>query len=195
MNQTNSYPPAAWNTSPDVQHVDLVDVLHWAWAQLGQPYGVSSDLPPMNLLFAGTDLDSPGQTAETVFVNMLTEIIECIGRFNPWYTRPAEAFGLISVRIGGQLPRWLLTPAAMDRWHSVLDVLALAIERNTVLLQVATFADELEPAFAPDITHVIAQCSCKPPRTIRVKRSLLYQSSIVCTTCEQPFYPAESHHA
>ncbi len=195
MDKTNSHPPAAWNTRPDVQHVDLVHVLHWAWAQLCRPYGVTVTLPEMNLLFAGADLDAPGQAAEMVFVNMLTEAIECIGRFNPWYTRPAEAFGLVSVRIGSQSPRWLLTPAAMDHWHSVLDALALAIERNTVLLQVAIFADDLEPSFAPDVTHVIARCGCQPPRTIRVKRSLIYESPIICTTCEQEFYPDEPHSA
>ena len=53
---------------------------------------------------------------------MLQEVIECVGRFSPWYKTASRALsGLTSIRDAktGRV-KWMLAPEAVQRWQGVL---------------------------------------------------------------------------
>ncbi len=90
-------PPVAAG-SLAVVPVDLLDTLHETWQAVCCAYDVAAPLPDMAALFEGVDLSAPSRAAETVLANMLTEAMECVSRFSPWYRQPVWAFGLTLVR-------------------------------------------------------------------------------------------------
>jgi len=118
---------------------------------------------------------------------MLTEVIENVGRFSPWYKQPARAFGLISLRdpVTGQ-SRWLLAPEALLRWRELLKDLTEAIKNNNGLIQATLWVENLTEKQLED-PKVIAQCDCLPPKRIQINRSTLNKTAIICDDCQQPF--------
>ncbi len=168
--------------------VDLVNTLQQTWQALCADYDVTADLPEWEVLFRGVDLSGPTLAAQTVVANMLAEIIECVGRFSPWYRQTAESFGLtLTHDRGAQQVYWTLTPEAKVRRRRALEALNHAIGRNLgVLLATRVVSDMSEPVAADD-PCVLASCRCVPPRSILVNRSVITGAEIVCDTCHQRF--------
>jgi hypothetical protein len=181
------FPLATPDSQDAIRHIDLLGTLHDTWDLLCATYDASIPLPELRVLLDGADLHHPGQTAEVVMINMLTEVIESIGRFSPWYKEPALSFGLVTVLDARGHTRWALSPAALHRWYGPLDDLGLAIEKNLALLQAAQLLDDLEDATQRKCTHVIARCACEPPSTIFITKVLHQEQEIICAVCEHRF--------
>lgn len=156
-------------------------------------YDVSAPLPDMNALFEGADLSASPQAAETVLANMLTEAMECVSRFSPWYRQPVWAFGLALVHGPPEAaPHWALTPRALHDWQQVLRALTVAIERNIGVILSADVVAHLDRLATRDEDPcVTAQCACTPPRVILVNRSVLTTAEIRCDTCHAVFHEVE----
>jgi hypothetical protein len=166
----------------------LNDVLEQVWHTLCCSYDATGDLPDIKTLFDGADLSKPFQAAKVVIANMLLEMMENIGRFSPWYTRPARVFGLTSLRDPlTKRNRWMLAPEAVQKWDSVLERLTVAIEKNYSLIQAMVYVEGLMEDCEPGDTWVIARCQCHPPRSIQVTRAVLEKAEIVCDACMHPF--------
>ncbi len=173
---------------PTTHPIDLLDnTLAQSWGALCAAYEVSADLPNTQNLFANATLKTPPKAAETVFVNMLTEVIENVGRFSPWYKQPARAFGLVSLRdpLTGR-SNWLLAPEALQRWGELLQDLTQAIKLNNGLIQATLLVENLTEEELED-PQVIVQCQCYPPRRIQINLSILDKTAIICNECQQPF--------
>jgi hypothetical protein len=161
--------------------------LDQSWHALCEVYEVDIDMPNVQNLFSNAPIKTPPKAAETVLVNMITEIIENVGRFSPWYKQPARAFGLVSLRdpVTGR-SRWLLAPEALQRWKSVLQNLTQAIKLNNGLIQATLLVENLAEEELDD-PLVIAQCDCYPPKRIQISLSVLDKTAIICDECQQPF--------
>lgn len=185
-----------YSTNQIHQVVDPIELFHscleHAWQTLCGFYDVSAALPEMRILFDGVNLSTPEQAAETALINMLIEVIECFGRFSPYYKMPARAFGLISLREAGlPRPRWMLAPEARHQWQAILEPLALAIHRNSAFIQAVLLVDGLMSRNASQDPTVVAGCSCHPPNYIRLPRSVLAKAEILCDRCNQAFAQVE----
>jgi len=166
----------------------LNDLLEQAWHTLCCSYDATGSLPDIKALFHEANLSKPFQAAKIVIVNMLLDVMENIGRFSPWYTRPARSFGLVSIRDPvTKSNRWMLAPEAVQKWGDVLDRLSIAIEQNYSLIRAMVFVEGLMEEASPGDTWVIASCHCNPPRTIQVTQSVLAKAEILCDACMQPF--------
>jgi hypothetical protein len=164
--------------------IDLLDTFNEAWCLVCDAYEVSAELPDMASLFAGVDLSIPAQTSEMVLANILTEVMEHIGRFSPWYRKPVGAFGLTLVQNPAtHRKQWTLTSGAVHQWQPVLKRLSVAIERNKGLILSASLLESLE---RDDDNCVMAHCTCTPPRVILVSRSILL-AQIRCDNCQHVF--------
>jgi hypothetical protein len=173
---------------PTTNPVDLLDsTLDQCWQALCATYEVDTELPNVQNLFANAPTKTPPKAAEMVLVNMLTEVIENVGRFSPWYKQPARSYGLVSLRdpVTGQ-SRWLLAPEALQRWEDLLKKLSQAIRLNNGLIQ-ATLLVENMAGEEPDDPLVIAQCNCYPPKRIQISLSILDKTVIICDECQQAF--------
>ncbi len=171
-----------------VLYVDLLDTLNEIWHLLCDAYDVTAELPEISVLFAAADLRQPAQAAQVVIANMLSEVIERIGRFSPCYKLPAEAFGLVPAgHRPPQAPRWVLSPAALRHWKRFLTTLETAIARSTVLIQAAELIDDLAAPAPLEGTHVMARCVCQPPRMILVNQAVFEATQIICQSCHRPF--------
>ncbi|MBE9524929.1 MAG: hypothetical protein IMY76_07500 [Chloroflexi bacterium] len=182
---------AAPHAPGTIDPVYLLDsVIDDFWRALSDTFDIIAETPSLCELFYDVDLTAPHQNAESVLVNMLMEVTENVDRFSPWYTRPARAYGLISIRDGNTNRfKWVLAPEALRRWHDYLKELRLAIQKNSGMLQASLFIGQLtikELSHAPQIT---AQCNCYPPKIIHLKESILGKTSIVCDICNHPFFP------
>ena len=164
--------------------IDLLDTLQHTWQTLCRGYDVTSELPDMESLFTGAELAVPAHAAETVVANMVTEMMGCLGRFSPWYKKPASSYGLVRVEGASGPVCWGLSPPAVQRWKPLITALTVAIERNLGLILSATLISDLEP----DDPCVMASCACVPPRVILVNRSVLIGTSIMCDACHNPFH-------
>ena len=127
--------------------------------------------------------------ARRVMANMLLETMENIGRFSPWYTCPARAFGLVSMRdpVTGRTT-WTLAPEGLQKWQPQLDRLTDAIDASYSVLSAIILVDNLmesEPCECEPL--LVIHCTCNPPRSIRVTRTELEKAEILCDTCMQPF--------
>jgi hypothetical protein len=169
--------------------VDTLDeVLEETWRTLSSTYDVSGELPEIEMLFRGADLADPYRAAETVLVNMLSDIIESVGRFSPWYTKPARAFGLITVREETcNRVRWILAPEAAQRWQPHLQELGIVIQRTTGLLEATLLVENLTKRIPLDDPCVTAACCCNPRRIILINKSVINCTEIICHDCERPF--------
>jgi hypothetical protein len=118
---------------------------------------------------------------------MLTEVIERVGRFSPWYKQPARAFGLVSFRDPvTRKSRWLLAPEALQHWEPLLNKLTKAIKLNNGLIQATLLVENMSDEDDQD-PQVIAQCDCTPPKRIQIRLSILDKTAILCEECQQPF--------
>jgi len=173
---------------PTTNPIDLLDgALEQSWNAVCAAYEVGADLPNSQILFDNAKLKTPPKAAETVLVNMLTEVIENVGRFSPWYKQPARAFGLVSFRDPvTRQSRWLLAPEALQLWEPLLQKLTEAIKLNNGLIQ-ATLLVENFPDEEIQDPQVIAQCECSPPKRIQISLSILDKTAIICDACQQPF--------
>ena len=166
----------------------LVDCLERAWKKICDTYDASASLPDMRSLFEHADTSQPEQAAETVLINMLLEVMECICRFSPWYTKPPRAFGLTQVRdLLNNCSRWMLAPEAAQKWDEIIQPLCETIERYRGLIQAVLLVDDLMARTTPDDPIVTACCSCIPPRAIQLRRSVKIKAEIVCDKCHQPY--------
>lgn len=162
-------------------------LLERIWQNLCCTYDAIGDLPDFKSLFGNANGHNPFQAAKQVFTNMLLEIMQNIGRFSPWYTRPARAFGLTSLRDPvDQSKRWMLAPEAVLQWQPLLESLSQAIEKNYSLIQAMLYVENLMVEPSPEEWY-LAQCQCAPPRHIRITRSILEKAEIICEACKQPF--------
>jgi len=165
----------------------LYATLEGAWNAVCTTHEVSACLPDMQTLFSGADLSRPNQAAESVLAAMLLEVIECSGRFSPWYKLPARAFGLASVRDPRtQRPTWVLGPEAVQKWQALLQPLAQVVRRYGGLIRAMALVDDLMQDLPGD-PCVTAKCGCQPPKTIQIRKSVIEKTEITCHACMQPF--------
>lgn len=173
---------------PTTNPIDFLDyTLEQSWETLCAAYEVDPDLPNAQFLFINAKLKTPPKAAETVLVNMLTEVIENLGRFSPWYKQPARAFGLVSLRdpVTGH-SHWLLAPEALQRWEIVLHELTQAIQLNNGLIQATLLVENLVDEELDD-PQVLAECECNPPKRIKINLSILDKTAIICDECQRAF--------
>ena len=169
--------------------VDLLDATLWkTWRTLCEEYDVSASIPDHQTIFINADLDQPHLAAETVMSNMLTEVIENVGRFSPYYKMPARSFGLISMRdFKTGKPHWILAPDAVQRWKAFIDSLADAIHANVVVLQAILLVEKLTTADMFSEPRISVKCKCDPPNRIRLNKDCFEKSRVVCDECQRPF--------
>jgi len=168
--------------------IDLFHMLQITWTTLCSAYDIELDLPDTQVLLNEADLNDPVYASETLLVNMLSEIIDNVDRFSPWFSQPARSFGLILGHRHPESPaKWVLTKDAIKRWEEYLRALATAIEKNAGLFLAVNLLGELPAADAQDDPRIMATCFCDPPNVIMVNRSLLDSEKIVCEVCRHPF--------
>jgi len=168
----------------------LDHTLDTTWCAICDRFDVVAKLPEIRLLFCKAEINNPYQAAERVLVNMITEAIEHVGRFSPWYTQPARKYGIVSVRDQETNCRqWILSHEALETWQHELDQLRSAIERNTGLIQASLLLDQLSLAELSDGSQITAKCGCCPPKIIRIKREILEKTTITCESCQYAFTP------
>lgn len=173
--------------------VEMLDaVLALVWERLCQTFGVSSAcLPEIQPLFQRVDLDSPFQAAKMVVANMLLEIGENVSRFSSWYSSPARAFGLISLRSQAtEQAQWMLAPEAVQKWQTELNYLAKAIDQNYIVLRAMIYMDSLaeEDENSCHPPTIITHCGCTPPRSIRLTPDERERGEVRCEICMQLFH-------
>ena len=165
-------------------------VLEQIWEKLCNNYCATACLPEIQTLFDGADLNQPYQAAKMVLANMLLEVSESVGRFSPWYTRPARAYGLISLRdIKSGKNRWMLAPEAVQKWQFTLDHLCTVIDKSYVVLRAMIFMDALmeEAQDARQPALVTTTCGCNPPRRIQLSLKEMERGEVRCEMCSQLF--------
>lgn len=167
---------------------ELDETLEHIWRTLCDYYDVSGELPDIRSLFNDADVAMPEQAAEMVIANMLTDMISCIGRFSPWYTKPARAFGLSAIRdIRTKCIRWVLAPEAVQKWEDLIEPLTASIRQNSGLIQAMLYVERLMDDAPHRDECVTATCGCLPPHTIRVNKAVLDKMDIYCNVCKLPF--------
>lgn len=167
---------------------ELDDSLEHTWQTLCDYFDVGGELPEILCLFNGVNVTMPQQAAEIVVANMLTDMIGNIGRFSPWYIKPARAFGLNAIRdMQTNCIRWLLAPEAIQKWEDVIGVLAELIQRNSGLIQAMLYVEKLMGDAQDEDECVTARCRCLPPHTIRVNKIVLEKMEVYCNVCKYPF--------
>lgn len=167
---------------------ELDETLEHTWRVLYDYYDTGGELPGIQSLFNGADITMPEQAAEIVIANMLTDIVECISRFSPWYTKPARAYGLRAIRdLKTNCIRWVLAPEAIQKWGELIKPLAASIRQNSGLIQAMLYVENLMGGAPHQNECVTARCRCLPPHTINVNKSVLNKMEIYCNVCKQPF--------
>lgn len=162
--------------------------LEQTWKALCSRFDVTGPVPCIESLFHKVDFTRPERAAETIIVNMLLDIMECVGRFSYWYRMPSRAYGLVDVvdkTVG--CSHLMLAPEAAGEWACYLAALALAIQKNSGLIQAMLLVDGLMMKASLEDPCVFASCGCLPARTVRVRRSILEKGGIFCDTCCRPF--------
>lgn len=149
--------------------LDIMEVLDHIWLTLCNTHDACADLPAASILFDGIDLDCPEDAAERVLTNMLSEIIDDVNRFSPWYKKSAADFGLLFIKEQDQPIRWILSPEAKCRWAPLLNSLTVTIQKNVGFIRANSLLDDLIPDPAATESCVLASCLCVPPRMILVK--------------------------
>ena len=167
---------------------ELDETLEHTWRTLCDYFDAGGELPDVQTLFNGADVTMPGQAAEMVIANMLLDMVECISRFSPWYTKPARTFGLSAIRdIKTNCIRWVLAPEAAQKWEDLIEPLAESIRQNSGLIQAMLYVESLMGGASHDDECVTATCSCLPPNAIRVNKSVMEKMEIYCNVCKLPF--------
>ena len=107
---------------------DIEMAAEYAWAYICAPFDVDPEPPSLECLLCGVDLADPERAAREMLVNALTEVIQRVGRFSPWYTKPASDFGLVILpHRPSDRVEWGLTIEAEERYGGLIDDLAGAI--------------------------------------------------------------------
>lgn len=167
---------------------ELDEALEHTWWTLCDYYDAGGELPDVQSLFDGADFTISTQAAEIVIANMLTEIVDSVGRFSAWYTKPARAFGLNAIRdIKKKYIRWVLAPEATQKWEVLIESLAGSIRQNSGLIQAILYVESLMDSAPPRDESTTARCRCLPHHTIRLNKSVLEKMEIYCNVCKQPF--------
>lgn len=169
---------------------DISEELDRLWRTVARTYDVTAERPDTRTLSEGADLSSPRDAAVTMLANMLTEAIECLGRFSPWYKTPACAFGVVSYHDDHYRLRWTLTPDACCQWADVLAQLEAVILRNIGVLLASDLVDSL--MLEEDDACVLARCACEPPHIIIIEQAYLSSRGVLCNACQQ-IYQRVSH--
>lgn len=174
-------------TKPDA--IDKIDAaLCDAWKKICETVDVVVDMPPLLELFAGADLSDPTSAAETVIVNMLSEVMQWVCRFSPWYTKPASAYGLNRVRDAQtRSVLWKLSEEGWGQWGEILFPLSTALEGKGNLVQIFLLTEDLMVEKERIAECVSAACACLPPRYILVHQAVVNKVEIVCEMCQQRF--------
>jgi len=174
-----------------IDPVDLLDsTLEEAWRAICDAFDVIADIPSLRNLFCQADLAIPHQAAESVIVSMILEVIESVDRFSSWFTRPARAYGLVSIRDGkSKCFKWMLAPEAIRRWRDHIENLQFAIRKNSGLIQASLLIDQLAMRELSDEPQITAHCNCFPQKVIRINERILCKTVIVCDECSSPFTP------
>ena len=99
--------------------------------------------------FSDVDLSDADRAAKDVLVKAILELMERIGRFSPWYTKPGSAFGL-EIRQGGGSSRMRceLAADAEDRCRGLLDQLATAIKTEGATSETIQHPSDMTSAVA-----------------------------------------------
>lgn len=160
--------------------IDLFEALEYAWNALCTEYDVAASLVEIDELLDGVDPSMPDEAAQTVMINLLSSIMECVSRFSPWYKQPASAFGIV---LRADPYEWTLAEDAQRNRRVLLDMLEEAIRRNKSVILATRILQDIEQARACQ-AYI---CQCIPPRTILIQRSVRLPSPIICDTCHQPF--------
>lgn len=159
-----------------------------AWEEICETVDVVADMPRLPELFAGADLSDAASAAETVIVNMLSEVMQWVCRFSPWYTKPAGAYGLTRERdeqTGSVF--WKLSREGWEQWEEIICPLSTALEGKGSLVQIFLLTEDLMERTEWKAECVPAVCACLPPRYILVHRVLVNKAEIVCDVCQQRF--------
>ncbi|MEJ2747008.1 MAG: hypothetical protein P8183_03700 [Anaerolineae bacterium] len=172
----------------------LLTTLQQVWQDVSGTYDVIASMPDPAILFDDIPLDQPREAAEIILVNMLLEAMECVDRFSPWYTQPATTFGLTTV-LDEETRHvdWGLSRKGMAHWRPQLDELSVVIEKHSSLIEAMMLVDGLLTAVTNEDALILAQCHCLPCRYIRLKKSILNKTEIICDICHQAFYPADDY--
>ncbi len=109
---------------------NLDEILENAWKIISVRYDIGSSLPDKETLFYDVDWSLPSAASEKLLSNMITETMECMGRFSPWYTQPAQAFGL--VREQHTMGHLRLSVEALQFYQPLLETIRIAIESRDV---------------------------------------------------------------
>ncbi len=151
-------------------------------------------MPDPAVLFDDIPLDQPREAAEIILVNMLLEAMECVDRFSPWYTQPATTFGLTTV-LDEETRHvdWGLSRKGLAQWRAQLNELSTVIEKHSGLIEAMMLVDGLLTAVTNEDALILAQCHCLPCRYIRLKKSILNKTEIICDLCHQPFFPTDHY--
>jgi hypothetical protein len=158
------------------------------WQELIETFNVDGEFPDLQTLLRGADMAEPLYAAETVFVNMLSEIIDSVQRFSPWFNQPAKAFGLVlNRRRSAGSPKWVLTREAVRHWAAHLRGLSAAIEKNAGLILAVNLLGEMPKTDEAVDPRIMASCACDPPHIIMAHQSLLAGEKIACEVCRHPF--------
>lgn len=167
---------------------ELLQTMQIIWHEICVTYDVIAPIPEMSILFEGAILSRPYDVAEQILANMLTEVIEHIDRFSPWYTKSSDAFGLTTKSRGAESRvEWCLTAVGYQKWWETIDRMSALIEENANLIRAMVLVDGLITAVPPADTRILAQCHCYPARYIRVRQSVITKTKIICDICDQPF--------
>ena len=175
-----------------IQHaidpVELINqVIEDAWEDIRATYDVSGCAPALEDLFREADLADPRRAAEALVVSMLQEVGERVGRFSPWYTQPARAYGLTSVRDKRtNRVHWVLAPEAVLQRKNVIEPLKARITKYRWLFQALVLVATLTEDFPGDPCFT-AKCAFFPPLRVQLRRSVLEKTQIICQQCQQPF--------
>lgn len=160
-----------------------LEVLRVSWQSIQDCYNIVADLPGWDIILHGVDLSAPEQAANTILVNLLTEAMELVDRFNPWYKAPAEAYGLHFAA------GWRLKPEATERWRPTLKALARAIANDAELQDIQATVEATDW-----LTHslVPATCCCEPsPPIVWVPPYTTLEATLICDICGQPLHRIE----
>ena len=172
----------------------LLTTLQQVWQAVSGVYDVIAPMPDPAVLFDDIPLDRPCEAAEIILVNMLLEVMECVDRFSPWYTQPATTFGLTTVLDEEtRYVDWGLSRKGLAQWRAQLNELSTVIERHSSLIEAMMLVDGLLTAVANEDALILAQCHCLPCRYIRLKKSILNKTEIICDICHQAFFPADDY--
>lgn len=159
-----------------------LSILRVSWQTIEDCYNIIADLPGWDVVLRGVDLSSPEEAARAMFMNLLTEAMELVDRFNPWYKAPADAYGL---RFASG---WKLTPEAQAQWRPTLDTLARAVADCPELVEIQSATEATRWLNRPLIP---ATCLCEPPPIVWVPPNTVLDSVLVCEICGHRLHRVE----